>query len=86
MSVEFESYERLLKNRPFKFSGDEVNFRAGENDARCDQCIHFFKRKLDGFTVCEIFRPEEESEEAVAPNYVCDFFTTDGEEYPFQEE
>ena len=82
--MDFDTYERLIQNHPFKFSPEEVNYRKGEGDPRCKNCAHFFTRKLDGFTVCEIMRVSEDTDESVDPRYVCDF-QNDGDEYPYQE-
>ena len=82
--MDFDTYKRLLENRPFKFSAEEVNYRKGESPYQCQNCAHFFTRKLDGFTVCEIFRPSGETEEAIDPAYTCDF-QNDGDEYPYQD-
>jgi len=80
--VSKESYDRLVSNRPFKFDEAEVNYRSGHTGhEQCEGCAHFFQRKADDFGVCEIFRPTRGKEE-VRPNFVCDFFTEDGEEHP----
>jgi len=83
--IDFGTYERLLLNHPFKFGPDEVGYRKSDSDYTCANCAHFYTRKLDGFTVCEIMRPSEEEIESVDPRWVCDF-QNDGDEYPFQEE
>ena len=72
-TVSKESYERLLRDRPYKFDEEEVNYRDGEGEDVCATCIHFFTRKVDGYSTCEIFRPSDDS--PVDPDYVCDFHT-----------
>lgn len=84
--VSKETYERLIDNRPFKLAPEEADYGPAKGEDQCQYCIHFFVRKVDGFTVCEIVRPDEDNVEAIIPNYKCMFFTHDGEEYPFLEE
>jgi len=80
-TVSKELYDRLIENRPLKLSEEEVSFRAPHDvEEKCSGCIHFFKRALDGFTTCEIFRPANDS--SVDPAGVCDFFSVDGETFP----
>jgi hypothetical protein len=83
-------YDRLIANRPFKLSAEEVSYEEAKkrskysflqkDDPRCETCIHFFTRKVDGHNTCEIFRPEDD--ESVEPEYVCDFHSIDGKEFP----
>ena len=79
-AVSKDAYERLLDNRPFKFSGEEVSYRVGDKERSCAKCVHLFTRGVDGFHTCEVFRPDDD--ESVIANYVCDFFTDDNEEHP----
>lgn len=73
-TVSKELVERLMANRPFKLSAEEVDYRETEDeDAICGNCIHFFKRVVDGLTTCEIFRNEETDEKGVDPSKTCDF-------------
>ena len=83
--IDMELYQRLLENRPFKFGAEDVGYQKGE-EHHCDGCIHFFTRKVDGFHVCEIFRPGEEEEESIIANYRCDWWTDDGENFPYIKE
>jgi hypothetical protein len=86
-TVSKESYLRLLENRPYKFDAEEVDYRDAIVDAkydflqtdepRCETCVHFYTRKVDGHNTCEIFRPADDS--SVEPEYLCDFWT-DGKE------
>jgi len=84
--IDMELYQRLIENRPFKFGAEDVNYQDGEGEHRCATCIHFFTRKVDGFHTCEIFRPSEDGEESVIENYRCDFWSDDGEDFPYQKE
>lgn len=82
-TVSKDLYERMIADRPLKFSAKEVNYRDSveeSEEAYCHSCVHFFTRKIDGHNTCEIFRPKDD--ESVDPNYVCDFFSPDGEEFP----
>lgn len=79
-TVSKESYLRLIENRPYKFDEDEVSYRDAKSEEACQNCIHFFERVTDKFHTCEIFRPTDDS--PVDQDYVCDFHTVDGEEFP----
>lgn len=79
-TVTKDSYLRLLENRPFKFDEEEVSYRDGKGEDVCKTCVHFFERVTDKFHTCEIFRPKDDS--AVDPTYVCDFHTTDNQNFP----
>jgi hypothetical protein len=76
--ISFPEYERLLGDRPAKFDADDVEYREAEGPERCSRCIHFFQSK-DRAT-CEIFRPDDDQD--VDANWVCQFYSFDGEEYP----
>jgi hypothetical protein len=71
--------DRIIADRPFKLNAEEVNYRPANGEDPCDTCIHLFKRVLDGFHTCEIFRDEQTDEKGVDPTYVCDFWN-DGKE------
>lgn len=73
-------YDRLMQDRPFKFSGIEVDYRDAEDEKHCGDCVHFYERKIDSHHTCEIFRPDDD--ESVDPAYVCDFFSADGGIFP----
>jgi hypothetical protein len=81
--VSKESYLRLIENRPYKFSEEEVNYREAEGEVKCSNCVHFYTRKLDSFHTCEILRPAEDA--SIDPERVCDFHTVDGEKFPLLE-
>jgi hypothetical protein len=78
-----DEYREMLSDRPVKWSPKDVDYR--DCDAvgiRCLRCIHYYERSIDRFGVCEIMRPE--SDESVNPDYVCDFFTADGQGFPYR--
>lgn len=80
----FKEYEKLLKDRPKKFNGERVKYREAEDAGKeCEHCVHFYEQVADAKrTVCEILRPEPEA--PINPEWVCDFFTRDGVDYPYQ--
>ena len=79
--VSLSDYRQLLKDRPAKFSESDVFYRRGEGKERCRRCLHFFTGISR--SVCEIFRPP--NDESVKPEWVCDFFTKNGESFPLLE-
>ena len=79
-TVSYDEYERMLSDRPEKFSQDEVGYREADTDEpNCLGCIHFFRSKQR--SVCEIFRPDPE--EDVKMDWTCTFQTSDGKSYPY---
>ena len=70
----------MMADRPEKFHPDEVYYDKAEGPEKCSGCIHLFTRKLDGYRVCEIVRPEPE--ESIRLDYKCQFQTEDGEDFP----
>jgi hypothetical protein len=81
-TVSKDFYNRLVENRLVKFNAEEVNYRKADSDIRCENCQHFFMRVWDKFHTCEIFRDKETDEKGVESDYVCDFHTIDGKEFP----
>jgi hypothetical protein len=81
----FKEYLALCEDRPEKFSAEEVNYRKCEDVGNeCEHCFRFYQQVAgEKRTTCEIFRPD--GEESVEPEYVCDFFSRDGSEYPYHE-
>lgn len=79
-----EEYEKLVEERPRKWSAEQVNYRPGDGPEFCKGCRHFYERRLDRFGVCEVFRSKETDEEGVQPNFVCDWWTQDGRKFPLQ--
>lgn len=88
MTVTREDYEQLIADRPEKFTADEVNYREAPEGSSiaCHACVHFYRRAVDGLSVCEIFRDEETDKAGVQPNYRCDFQTADGDVFPLLDE
>ncbi len=78
--ADLKDYKELMAETLVKFSPDEVNYRDAEGKERCDRCIHFFERKVDGWGMCEMVRPDKD--DPVSPDYVCKFYTRDGDEFP----
>lgn len=82
--VSFSDYQKILDDRPVKFTPEEVNFHKAKLDEEpCASCIHWFHAPIRDTNVCEIMRPADED---VPPNWTCAFHTKDGEHYPYQEE
>jgi hypothetical protein len=86
--VTLDEYREIVADRPEKFSAEEVGYEeAPEGSAlRCAACLHYFRRAIDGFTTCEIFRSEETDTEGVKPDWRCRFYTVDGQVFPLLEE
>ena len=81
----FAEYQAMVADRPEKLSAEEVNYRECEDVGNeCEHCFHFYQQVAgEKRMTCEIFRPD--GEKSVEPEYVCDFFTRDGEDFPYQE-
>ena len=73
-------YEEIMDDRPRKLALSDVEYRPAQDRYRCDACLHFFERHIDNYATCEIFRPADES--SILPEYVCNFFTPDGTNFP----
>ncbi len=73
-------YLELLNDRPVKFTESDVNYLPAPegSELRCAGCRHYFRRAIDGFTTCEIFRSERTDREGVLPDWRCSFFNVDG--------
>lgn len=80
--VSLDDYKKMIEDRPEKFDEDQVNYRESDVNSECSGCLHFFERRIDSFAVCEIMRPDKD--EDVKMNWVCDFFTKDGESFPLR--
>ena len=80
-------YLELLNDRPAKWDEKEVNYLpAPEGSAIiCAACRHYFRRAIDGFSVCEIMRSERTDREGVFPDWRCSFQTIDGMVFPLLE-
>lgn len=79
-----DDYNKLVENRPYKWSAEDVNYREAEGRHRCARCLHFYERRIDHFGVCELFRSDDTDEEGVQPNFTCDWYTTNGKSFPLQ--
>ena len=75
-------YKELIEDRPAKMTEEESAYQDAEGKESCGKCLHFFQRKIDGFGVCEVVRPDDDG--PVEPDYVCDFFTVDGDVFPLR--
>jgi hypothetical protein len=83
MAASLSLYQRIVQNRPFKLDSNEVEYREADSELSCSNCLHFYKRSIDGYKVCEIFRDGEgEDEEPIKDDWVCSFHTVDGEDFP----
>lgn len=80
--IKFGQYERLLNDRPFKFTPQQVGYEEGEGEYHCVSCAHFFLRPIDRHTVCEIMRSPDIDREGVNPQWVCQYYTADGGSFP----
>ena len=77
-------YDDLMADRPRKFDADQVGYRKAPrgSEQRCENCMHFYTRKVDGLTTCEIFRNDDTDEAGVNPKYLCDWWSRDGTDHP----
>jgi len=82
--IDKREYDKLIAERPRKFTPNEVGYRKAPrgSEQRCENCGHFYVRKVDGFTTCEIMRSAETDEKGVDPKYLCNWWTRDGEDHP----
>jgi hypothetical protein len=81
--VSLSDVKRMLRDRPVKFSADQVAYRPGKGKERCGNCAHFFRSKQRA--VCEILRlagDTQTSDESIMAGWTCDYFTPDGVSYP----
>lgn len=78
-----EKYDKLLADRPEKFSGREASYTpASENKTtyHCSDCRHFFTGKVAGYNVCEVVRLQPER--SIEPKAKCRYWTRTGERFP----
>lgn len=85
--VSLEKYFDVLDDRPYKFTAKQVGYKEAPEGSqmRCASCLHFFRRAIDDFSVCEIFRDEETDADGVKPHWRCGFWTVDGQVHPLLE-
>jgi len=83
--AELNDYIKILEDRPKKMNAEEVEYEPAVEGSffRCASCLHYFGRRIDGFTTCEIFRDEQTDREGVRPDFRCKFWTSDGTVHPF---
>jgi hypothetical protein len=86
--VTLAQYLAILDDRPRKFNAKQVDYGPAPQGSvmRCAACFHYFRRAVDGFTTCEIFRDDQTDAGGVRPDYRCGFWTVDGDVHPFVEE
>jgi hypothetical protein len=86
--VGLEKYYEIIAERPRKLNAAQVGYAATPDGSvmRCAACLHFYRRAIDGFGTCEIFRDEETDVVGILPNWRCSFWTVDGDVFPFQPE
>lgn len=78
-----KDYDKMILDRPAKFTAEEADYSKAEGPERCSNCIHLFTREIDGYRVCEIVRPEPEA--SIKLTWKCKFQTADGEQFPLLE-
>jgi len=84
VTVSLEEYERLMEDRPAKFTAEEVNFHlAKAHEPMCCACMHWYRGAVMEKDVCEIMRPKNEQ---VPWNWTCQFHTKDGERFPLYDQ
>jgi hypothetical protein len=49
-------YKAIIEDRPKKLDASDVDYREGEGDEICGNCIHFYRRVVDEYGVCELLR------------------------------
>ena len=75
-----KNYDSLMESAVEKFTPEDVNYRDSEDKHQCRNCVHFLVRKVDQFGICEVVRPPDD--EPIDEDYVCSFWTRDGEKFP----
>ena len=86
--ADLSDYLKVLEDRPWKMNAEDVEYGPAPEGSymRCANCIHYFGRRIDGFTTCEIFRDLETDTNGVRPDFRCKFYTIDGDVHPLLEE
>lgn len=78
-------YLRLYKDRPEKFTAEDVGFTERTTDAMpCCGCFNWFYSPAMSKSVCQIFRPEDDGD--VPSLGSCIFYTLDNTVFPKLEE
>ena len=86
--VTLSRYLKVIDDRPYKLNAEQVGYGPAPEGSvlRCNSCVHYFRRAIDGFAVCEIFRDKETDENGVRPDFRCAFWTVDSDVHPLLEE
>jgi hypothetical protein len=86
--VSLKQYLDIIEERPYKFNAEQVEYGPAPEGSvmRCNSCIHYFRRSIDGFATCEIFRDAEVDANGVRPDFRCAFWTVDAAVHPLIEE
>lgn len=86
--VDLDTYLEVIADRPKKLNAQQVGYERAPNGSafRCSGCLHYFRRAIDNFAVCEIFRDDETDRNGVQPDWRCRFWTVDLDVYPLQPE
>lgn len=80
--VTLNDYLEMMADRPVKFTAAEVGYSPKPKYKEvCDDCIHFFRGKTARRNVCEIMRPDSETE-SVAPMGFCYVWSNDYRTFP----
>lgn len=86
--VDLQQYLQVIEDRPYKLTAEQVQYGPAPEGSvfRCAGCLHYFRRAIDGFAVCEVFRDKETDENGVRPDFRCAFWSVDGDVHPLLEE
>lgn len=80
--VTLDDYFAIMNDRPEKFSPEEVGYSPKPKyKETCDDCAAFFRGKVARRNVCEIMRPNSETE-SVAPMGWCWFWHSNYIDFP----
>ena len=87
MKATLQQVADILDDRPKKLDAEQVGYEAAPegSEFRCASCLRYYRRAVDNFATCEIFRDEETDENGVNPAYRCRFWTSDGDQHPLLE-
>lgn len=78
----FDDYLDIMADRPVKLTPAEVLYSPSPKfDQICGECVHFFRSPAAKRTVCEIMRPETDTENVSHVGY-CAFWTADYHTFP----
>lgn len=78
----FAEYQEMMNDRPVKATPAQVGYSTKPRFKEvCDDCVHFFRGKAARRNVCEIMRPDSETE-SVAPMGWCWMWSSDYRTFP----